>query len=130
MASVLLSADLGAQTARLFGEFLTDGADLLGQLLAHERDLLADVLAGGDLVDHLALDRLDHARRLLVGEAGFLQAPDRLSRVHLAPLSARPVMQHDSARRRQQTSGRGPTGRERASAGSASAPAHPARTRT
>ena len=45
-------------------------------------NLLAHVLAGGDLLDHLALDHLDHAGRLLMREAGLLQPADRVGGVH------------------------------------------------
>jgi hypothetical protein len=47
--------------ADLLGQLLTDGTDLLGKFRPYQRDLLTDVVAGRDLLDHLALHDLDHA---------------------------------------------------------------------
>ena len=86
-----LLGELLTHRADLLGELLTHRTDLLGQLLSDQRDLLADVVPRGDLLDHLALDHLDHAGGLLVGEACLLEASDRVSGVHLDLRSVLPA---------------------------------------
>ena len=59
----------------------TDYANVKADV-ADQRDLLTDVVARRDLLDHLALNDLDHSGGLLVGEASLLQAADRVGGIH------------------------------------------------